>query len=113
MNFLKKHKIIITTVLIIVAFILYVFVTSGEEEDVLTAEVIVEPTEGTLIEKNLVALLLDLQSIDLDDALFQSQVFRGLIDFGQELAPHPIGRPNPFAPIGVDATGVFEVSDEE
>lgn len=48
----------------------------------------------------LLSLLTSLRGLTLDGTIFESNLFQGLTDFGQELLPQPVGRPNPFAPIG-------------
>ncbi len=50
-------------------------------------------------EREILSLLLELRSISLSSDIFQSAVFRSLRDFGVTLAPQPVGRDNPFAPI--------------
>jgi len=53
--------------------------------------------------QDFLASLLNIQSIKLDDTLFSSPAFAVLQDFNRPIPPdtNP-GRPNPFAPIGVD-----------
>ena len=93
--------------LVIVAFVLYGAFFGGEDE--FSDEFVVSELSGgelgvleQQIGSELLALLLELEEINLDTSIFDSQVFRGLTDFGQELIPQPIGRPNPFAPIGTN-----------
>lgn len=49
------------------------------------------------------SLLLNIQSIKLDDSLFSNKAFTVLQDYNRPIPPdtNP-GRPNPFAPIGAD-----------
>jgi hypothetical protein len=56
--------------------------------------------EGTKI----LAILEEMKSITLDTGIFTDPMFQNLSDFTVELAPEPISRPNPFAPIGQDIT---------
>ena len=101
MDFFKKHKVLVIIFLVIVAFVAYSFFPGGEEEDLLTTEVVGGNTLVGTVDRELLSLLLELQGLKLEAEIFGSDVFKGLIDFGQELLPHPVGRPNPFAPIGV------------
>jgi hypothetical protein len=41
-----------------------------------------------------------LKSISFDPELFNDSTFVSLVDFGTQIQPQPVGRPNPFAPIG-------------
>ena len=52
------------------------------------------------IEQELLAELLQLREIQLDDSLFRSQTFQSLKDFSRPIVAQPVGRENPFAPIG-------------
>jgi hypothetical protein len=56
--------------------------------------------QNAQIEYELVSELLRLNSIKLDNRIFTDVAFQSLEDFGQELVPEPIGRVNPFAPVG-------------
>ncbi len=51
-------------------------------------------------ENDLLVLLLDLKSLQLDDSVLSDPVFRSLKHFGVDIPPEPVGRSNPFAPIG-------------
>ena len=52
---------------------------------------------------DLIALLLELKSIKLDTAILQNPTFLTLQDFSVTLIPEPVGRVNPFAPLGDNA----------
>jgi len=49
----------------------------------------------------LVSTLLELQSLTLDERLFASPIFQEFVDFSRPILAEPVGRENPFAPIGV------------
>ncbi len=44
--------------------------------------------------------LQQLRDITLDGTVFDDARFQSLVDFRQTITPEPVGRPNPFAPIG-------------
>ena len=48
---------------------------------------------------DLLAILLALRSLRLDDTVFSDETFKRLQDFGIEIPTEPLGRPNPFAPL--------------
>ena len=76
----------------------YYFFLRGESGDSLLTKT---ATEGTRpVEQELITLLLQLRSIRLDEGIFASPVFDSLNDFSQPLQAEPVGRPNPFAPLG-------------
>ncbi|XKT74762.1 MAG: hypothetical protein ACJKTH_01595 [Patescibacteria group bacterium UBA2163] len=99
-DFLKQYQnIFIIVALIVIAFIGYTFFFAGEDNDAsLTVEQAEEaPTE---VGQELIGLLLELRSIQLDTSLFSDERFQSLQDFGQQIISEPVGRPNPFAPLG-------------
>lgn len=99
MEFLKKHKAgILFIVIVIAAFFVYSLFFVGDEEEALLVESDVRDDD---VGAEMLGLLLELRSIDLEDDFFESAVFNSLVDFSRELVPQPVGRPNPFAPIGV------------
>lgn len=98
--FTRYQNIIIAAVLVIAAFVVYTFIFGGEEEPVLGER---EVSETATVDNDLISLLLELRSINLDDAIFNDVAFQSLVDFSQELVPEPVGRVNPFAPLGAPA----------
>lgn len=95
---LKKYKNTLVTIAIIAAgFVVYTFFFTGEEEAVLSTAV-QNPTQ-TVVEQELISLLLELRGITLDTRLFDDPRFQSLRDFSQELISEPTGRQNPFAPL--------------
>ncbi len=44
--------------------------------------------------------LQQLRGLQLDNTLFTDPRFQSFIDYRQAIVPEPVGRPNPFAPIG-------------
>ena len=51
-------------------------------------------------ERGLVDTLLQLRAVSLSGAIFGDPAFTILRDFGTPIVPEPVGRPNPFAPVG-------------
>jgi hypothetical protein len=97
MNFLKAHKTgIAVAVIIILLFVGYGFFFGGSDEEALVSESAVPDAVGG----DLIAILGRLQSLSLEGTVFSNPLFRSLVDFGIELTPEPVGRPNPFAPLG-------------
>ena len=47
-------------------------------------------------------LLSKLRTLVLDEDIFVDKVFQSLEDFSMEIQSQPIGRNNPFAPVGTD-----------
>jgi hypothetical protein len=69
-----------------------------------------EESDGNATEagQEILAMLQDLQNIELDGALFSAQAFQSLEDPSVEVENQPQGRPDPFAPIGEDDLSALE-----
>ncbi|MEN9614036.1 MAG: hypothetical protein RLZZ347_343 [Candidatus Parcubacteria bacterium] len=63
----------------------------------------VTSTNNAPISSDLISVLSGLRTITLEGSLFKDPSFLSLQDFGIPLQEEPIGRYNPFLPIGVDA----------
>jgi hypothetical protein len=63
------------------------------------------PDEGAsaALGQDLLAALALLRTLQLDTALFSDPAFRSLSDWGKDIPPQPVGRRNPFAPLGNQA----------
>lgn len=102
MELIRKYQNIIAIVLFVVgAFIAYTFFTGGEEP-VVTVESVGGQPGDSVAGQELLNLLLTLKGITLPDSVFASPAFQALEDFSQPIPPIPIGRKNPFEPIGTD-----------
>ncbi len=107
-DLIKKLKIpIIVAAGCLVLFVGYNFFkgpASSSGNIVGTAEENAVPQE----EQQFLNLLLKIQGITIDTAIFSDPVFKSLQDDGLEIPDQPHGRRNPFAPIGtggnIDAT---------
>lgn len=98
-GFLKRYKnILIAAIIIIAAFVAYsLFFTGGEDATLVAEEV---DAAEQVVEQELIGLLLELRSIRLNTSLFSDERFQSLKDFSQDVVQEPVGRVNPFAPLG-------------
>jgi len=102
MDFIKKYKnIALSVVVIAIAAVLYgaIFGKNAPDLSLLTSETPVAGVVGAAGE-DVLELLATLRGIKLDGSIFEDPAFRSLEDFSQELVPEPVGRENPFAPVG-------------
>lgn len=51
------------------------------------------------IDSDVVPVLLQLRAVSLSGTIFTDPAFVQLRDFGSQITPEPVGRPNPFAPV--------------
>jgi hypothetical protein len=106
MNALKNITILF--VALVILGVGYMYIANNKKADTPVAGGTVRSTSNTLaaapiqsdVGKELLNTLLQLRSLSLDDKIFSDQLFLNLVDFSVEIAPQPIGRFNPFAPIG-------------
>ena len=95
--FFSQHKIIITIIAIVILGVGWygLFGSSGE------APVLVSGTSAAADPgAEVVRTLAQMHSISLSGTIFSDPAFRQLKDFGTQIVPEPVGRSNPFAPIG-------------
>lgn len=57
-------------------------------------------TDSAKADREFLVLLQQLSSIQLDASLLQDPVFNSLESFRADLVQQPVGRSNPFAPVG-------------
>jgi len=100
-SILKYKKIIIGIVVIGVAFFIYstYFKPEGGPLVMVDSQAKRQFAAG----KEILTLLIDLKSIELDGSIFEDGSFKSLEDFSLPIDPEPKGRTNPFAPIGVQS----------
>lgn len=111
-NFFSKYKYIIIAILVIFAiFIGYGFMKPASEGDSGLSKTVVANDAGGFSNANglagelsdsFVIQLLAIQNINFNTEFFNDPVYRGLIDQSRDLGTRPVGRPNPFYPIGQD-----------
>lgn len=100
----KYKRILIILGVLILVFIIYSFMkgdsTANQGAISITENSNAEPQNP--IGQQFFNQLLTLQNIRLDNQVFSDPRFQSLEDFSQPIPDEPQGRPNPFAPIGVD-----------
>ena len=94
-QFLRENKLLtFGGVAVIIAALMY-FMFAGSSE----APGVVSQNEATTnISRELVITLSNLNTIRLDDSIFEDPVFLSLTDFGVQIPLQNVGRRNPFAP---------------
>ncbi len=94
---LSKNKILMIG-LVVVAVAGYYLFMSGDDVVPLTTS---ESGAAETISQQLVIELNRLKSLQsIDDAIFRDPAFASLEDHTQSVVAQPLGRSNPFAPIG-------------
>ena len=102
----KLKKIIIAIVVLGILFVLYsAFLKPDPKADTLVTGR--SPVAGKPVDQNSQAIssqisqaLLKIEQIKLDRSIFDNKIFTSLEDRSEEIVDEPVGRTNPFAPLG-------------
>ena len=106
MGIVAQHKnfiIIVGTGLLIAAA--FLFLSKADTENpgaaaALSAETRAQLERSAEIEREIIQELRKIQSITFDDSLYEDPSFQNLVDFSRPIESQPVGRANPFAPLG-------------
>ena len=99
MNAFSRYRtVILIGILVIGGFFAYTYFFTGAPQKALS--VTSSAGVNSTVDQDLIALLTTLKSIKLESGIFSDQSFRSLQDYSQTLVPEPVGRTNPFAPLG-------------
>ncbi|HEY4516780.1 MAG TPA: hypothetical protein VJG64_02440 [Candidatus Paceibacterota bacterium] len=102
MDWILRHKIVAVVIVILVAGVAWYMLSGTSSDDsVLTSETETVAPAGA---QDLLDSLLALRSVSLDGTIFTNPAFQILRDLTTPITPEPVGRPNPFAPLGFDAS---------
>lgn len=104
----KYKNYILIGGLVIAASFAYFTYFGGGPEPILVSNGQVQNNVG----QDLLKQLLQLRALQLNDAIFSRPAFESLQDFSQELVAEPVGRVNPFSPLGVDPAVPAETASE-
>lgn len=102
----KLKKVIIIILLLIVLFIVYaIFIKPDPTEKALiegkaSSTNTISQENAQVLAGQISQALLRIEQISLDRSIFTNEVYLTLKDRSQPIESEPIGRPNPFAPIG-------------
>lgn len=98
MNFFKQYQTVVVFLVVVgLIYSAYQFFFGTTNEQALSVTNV--QAVGSVADQELIALLLELKGIRLDNAIFTDQNFVSLTDFSKDLVQEPVGRTNPFAPI--------------
>jgi len=98
MDWFIKHKLAAAAVVLVVTAVAW-YMLSGSEEP--NAVLVTETAQHIPPEaQDLLDSLRALQAVTLQSPVFSNPSFHLLKDFTTPIVPEPIGRSNPFAPLG-------------
>ncbi len=95
MKSLEKNKgTIIALILFALVMVFYQVFFKAEEA------VVDQGASAAAVGNDIIALGRSLDDVTLDLTLFNSPLYRALVDFSPNLVPQPVGRSHPFDPVG-------------
>src|SRR5258708_33771030 len=94
LNNILQHKMVAGVITIVVLAGGWYFLTGTGEAPILQTD---SPVGND--SQEIVSTLLALRAVTLSGTIFTDPVFMSLQDFGVEIKPEPVGRPNPFLPL--------------
>ncbi len=106
MQWIKTHLLLFIGIVVVVAGAMWYGLTQNATPTPVLTTVTTSgsPTQESA-DQELVATLLTLRAVTLSGTIFQDPAFVTLRDFGTTIVAEPIGRQNPFAPLGSRTTG--------
>lgn len=101
LTFIKQNRLLSFIVAIFVFAVVYYafFAGKGGTDSLLSSSANASPSAQS---QQLLLVLANLRTIQLNDAVFHDPVFLSLNDFGVVITPQNVGRRNPFAPFAPD-----------
>lgn len=96
MKDLQKNKTLLVSILVFVA-VIFVYNSFLKPEDAVI-DTSLSTTEGA--GSDVLELHSNLERVTLDKTLFSNPAYRALVDFSIVIPPKPMGRLNPFGPVG-------------
>lgn len=100
MGFLKKHKILLLVGVLVLAGGAWFAMSGGTPQEAVLTTSTPEAGAAGSTQRQLLSTLNDLRTIRLGGEILNDPSFMSLRDFGTEIVTEPIGRRNPFAPLG-------------
>jgi hypothetical protein len=97
----NTKKIVIAGIFVAcIVFAMYFFFFRSSAKPVLTLDEFGNPAQAQVVGQDLIDLLVELQAVQFQTAVFSSPLFQNLNDFSIQLRDEPRGRSDPFAPLG-------------
>lgn len=104
MDYISQHKLLsLLIVVVLIAAAWWGFTQSSGPAPVLSTDNLGNATDTQ--DAQIVTTLLQLQAVNLNGAVLTDPGFLALQDFTTQVISEPLGRTNPFAPLGASASG--------
>ena len=97
----NKNTIIIGIVIVIILAGGWYFYSKGSSGSSTSQLISSSPDSATAaVGASVLNILNSVSSINIDTSFFQTPAYQSLVDYSIAVPPQPVGRANPFAPVG-------------
>lgn len=96
----RTTQIIAVLFILIAGYILWDIMAKAPEVQDFSSEV--TATASGVEDAKTLETLINMRSLRLDGRIFESPAFQALVNTERQIIPEPVGRQNPFAPVGSD-----------
>lgn len=108
MAWITQHKLVFALIIAVVAGGIWLGLSQSQEPaPLLTTTSAPDASTGAIGggDQEIIGTLLSLRAVTLSGSIFEEPAFLTLQDFGTTIVLEPVGRENPFAPLGAQAAG--------
>jgi hypothetical protein len=98
----RTTQIIATLFVIVAGFILWNIITKDPEVATLSATD--SKDTSSVGDAKTLETLINMRNLRLDGRVFESAAFNALVNTERQIVREPVGRPNPFSPVGTEAS---------
>jgi hypothetical protein len=97
----SRSTIVITIIVLVAAAVYYFYYSGGASATADQSSLSIDTTSSTSqVGADVLTLLNEIHSLKIDTTFFQTPAYQSLIDFSVAIPSVPVGRPNPFSPLG-------------
>lgn len=103
MNWLMHNKLVFILIILVVAGGVWYGLSQSSAPPPLLSTTTADGSpvsQQASSDQEIIGTLLSLRAVTLSGTIFSDPSFATLQDFGTPIVPEPVGRPNPFAPLG-------------
>ncbi len=99
----SKGTFVALIIIVVVALGLYFYFQGNPSTDATSSLDTPASPESVQAQEDgarVLSLLNEIKSLQIDDSIFRSAVYKSLVDYSIQIPEQSVGRSNPFAPIG-------------
>lgn len=105
----RTTQIIAVLFVLIAGFTLWNMFASDTEVATLSSEIVSDTSVG---DARVLDTLNNMKNLRLDGRLFETPAFQALVNTERQIVPEPVGRQNPFSPVGADEDVLMQTTQQ-